>query len=395
MTKLRLSARANLLKPSPTLAMTGKARTMKAAGIDVISFAAGEPDFNTPESICRTAIEAIEAGHTKYTPSAGTPELKKAIVGKLQRENGLDYRAEQIVVSCGAKHSVYNAMQVLVNEGDEVILLAPYWMTYADQVMLAGGRPVVVHAGHDNGYVPTAEQIAEAVTPRTRAIILNSPCNPTGAMIPAETLAKIGALAVRHGFWIVADEIYERLTYGNAHQSAAALGAEVASQTITIGGCSKTYAMTGWRIGFAAAPDDVAQAMSNLQDQVTSNPTAFAQAGAVTAFNLPTEAVEAMRAEFRARRDLIVGLLRQITGLKVHTPEGAFYVFPNVEAYLQGRMRTDVELADHLLAEAHVATIPGSVFEGPGHLRLSYAASRQDIERGVERIAAALKNLAE
>lgn len=384
-----------MLKPSPTLAMTGKARTMKAAGIDVISFAAGEPDFNTPESICRTAIEAIEAGKTKYTPSAGTPELKQAIVDKLQRENGLEYRPEQIVVSCGAKHSVYNAMQVLVNEGDEVILLAPFWMTYADQVMLAGGRPVVVHADHENGYVPTGAQIAAAVSPRTKAIILNSPCNPTGAMIPSETLAQIGELAVRHGFWIVADEIYERLTYGNAHQSAAALGAEVASQTITIGGCSKTYAMTGWRIGFAAAPSDVAQAMSNLQDQVTSNPTSFAQAGAVTAFNLPPDAVEAMRSEFQSRRDLIVGLLREIPGLKVHKPEGAFYAFPNVEAYLTGRMKTDAELADHLLAEAHVATVPGSVFEGPGHLRLSYAASRQDIERGVERIAAALKNLAE
>lgn len=389
-TTLGLSARSQLLKPSPTLAMTAKARRMKAEGIDVVSFAAGEPDFNTPANVCAAAIEAIEAGFTKYTPSAGTPELRAAVCRKLLRDNGLRFTPDQIVVSCGAKHSVYNALQVLVDPGDEVILLAPYWMTYYDQVVLAGGVPTVIHTKSETGFEPTEEQLRTAVTRKTKAIILNSPCNPTGATISPERLAQIGDLAVRHGFWIVADEIYERLTYGHAHRSASALGAEVAAQTITIGGCSKTYSMTGWRIGYAAAPVEVAKALSNLQDQITSNPTSFAQVGAIAALDSPPESVETMRSEFQVRRDLMVGLLREIEGLDVPVPDGAFYVFPGVRRYLGGRVDTDGELADYLLNEAHVATVPGSVFEGPGHLRLSYAASRQDIERGVRRIADAL-----
>jgi aspartate aminotransferase len=392
-TTLGLSARTDLLKPSPTLAMTGKARKMKAEGIDVVSFAAGEPDFDTPDNIREVAIDAIRKGNTKYTQSSGTPELREAICGKLQRENGLVYAPEQVVVSCGAKHSLYNAMQVLVDAGDEVILIAPYWMTYFDQAQLAGARPVVIYTNSENGFVPTKEQINDAITPKTRAIVLNSPCNPTGAMLDDEILTHIAAQAVRNGFWIVADEIYERLTYGHAHRSVAALGAEVAAQTITVGGCSKTYAMTGWRIGFAAAPLAVAKAMTNLQDQVTSNPTSFAQAGAVAAFNMPADAIESMRAEFEARRDLIIGLLRAIPGVQVPLPEGAFYVFPDVRNFLGGIVATDVDLADTLLAHAHVATVPGSVFEGPGHLRLSYAASRADIERGVARISETLSSL--
>lgn len=366
---------------------------MKAEGIDVISFGAGEPDFNTPEPICRAAIEAIEAGFTKYTPSAGTPDIKKAIVGKLERENGLTYAPEQIVVSCGAKHSIYNAFQVLLDPGDEVILIAPYWMTYADQVRLAGGTPVVIRTTAESGFVPTLDQLRAAITPKTRAIMVNSPSNPTGAVLPRQTLKEIASLALQHGFWIIADEIYERLVYGVEIKSMATLGKEVYDQTITVNGCSKSYAMTGWRIGFAAAPVAIAKAMSNLQDQVTSNPTSFAQKGAVAAFGLPAEAVEAMRAEFEIRRDLIVGLLQQIPDVVVPVPQGAFYAFPDVSAYLGGNLPTDIELASHLLEEARVATVPGSVFEGPGHLRLSYAASRENIERGVERIADALRRL--
>lgn len=392
---LRLSSRTNLLKPSPTLSITAKANALKAQGRDVIAFGVGEPDFDTPEPIRQAAIDALNAGFTHYTASTGIPELKKAIVGKLERENGLTYAPEQIIVSCGAKQSVYNTMQVLVEAGDEVILIAPYWMTYADQIQLAGGTPKVVYTTGESDFVPTYEQLKQAVTSKTKAIILNSPSNPTGAVLPRETLKEIAALAIRHNFWIVADEIYERLLYGISHTSIGTLGKEVFERTITIGGCSKSYAMTGWRIGFAAAPLPVAKAMSNLQDQVTSNPTSFAQKGAVVAFNLPSESVEVMRAEFEERRNLIVKLLRDIPGLQVPEPKGAFYVFPNVSHYLGNKFASDADLATYLLETANVATVPGSVFEGAGHLRLSYAASREDIQRGVTRIGEALTALPE
>ncbi len=366
---------------------------MRAAGEDVISFGAGEPDFNTPEPICRAAIAAIEAGFTKYTPSAGIKELKDAIVAKLERENKLKYSADQIIVSCGAKHSVYNSMQMLLNPGDEVILIAPYWMTYADQVKLAGGVPVVVYTTSDTAFVPSADELKAAVSSKTKAILINSPSNPTGAVFPRETQKEVAALALRHGLWIIADEIYERLVYGTTHYSIAGLGAEVAEQTITIGGCSKTYAMTGWRIGFAAAPLRVAKAMSNFQDQVTSNPTSFAQKGAVVAFGMEASTVEVMRAEFEARRDLIVSLLQAIPCVRINPPKGAFYAFADFSAYIGGQFPTDIELSTFLLESAKVATVPGSVFEGPGHLRLSYAASREHIEKGVARIGDALKNI--
>lgn len=366
---------------------------MKAEGIDVVSFAAGEPDFNTPEPICNAAIEAIRAGFTKYTPSAGINELKDAIVAKLDRENGVKVAREQVVVSCGAKHSVYNTMMALLEPGDEVILIAPYWMTYADQIRLAEGVPVVVHTRAEDDFVPSFEDLKAAVTSRTKAILINSPCNPTGAVLPRSTVKEIAALALRHGLWVVADEIYERLIYGEEHQSIAALGSDIAEQTITIGGCSKTYAMTGWRIGFAAAPAQVAKAISNFQDQVTSNPTSFAQKGAIAAFQLGPESVESMRQEFEARRNLIISGLRSISGIRVPEPKGAFYAFPDVTAYLGGKIATDLDLAGYLLEEAQVATVPGSVFEGTGHLRLSYAASRASIEKGLGRIAEALKKL--
>ncbi len=367
---------------------------MKAQGADVISFAAGEPDFNTPEPICRAAIEALEKGFTKYTPSAGIADLRKVISEKLERDNGLVMAPEQVIVSCGAKHSVYNAMQVLLDSGDEVILIAPYWMTYAEQVRLGGGTPVVVHTDAASGFVPTYEQIREAVTRRTKAIVVNSPSNPTGGVWPRQTMKDIAALAIRHGFWIISDEIYENLIYGVDHVSIASLGREVAERTITVNGCSKSYAMTGWRIGYAAAPLAVAKAMSNLQDQVTSNPTSFAQKGAVVALSMPKGEVDAMCREFEGRRDLIVRLLGQIPGVELTPPKGAFYAFADFRTVLEGRLKTDVELADFLLSDALVATIPGSVFEGPGYLRLSYATGRADIERGVSRIAEALQRLA-
>lgn len=389
MKTLALSQRTNILKPSPTLAISAKANSMKADGIDVISFGAGEPDFNTPQPICDAAKEAIDSGFTKYTPSAGINELREAICGKLSRENGLQYYPSQVVVSCGAKHSVYNSMQVLINPGDEVILIAPYWMTYADQIQLAGGIPKVVKAPAETGFVPEIEQISQAITPKTKAILINSPSNPSGAVLPDTILQGIAELADKHDLWIISDEIYERLIYGTSFRSIASFSQNTKDRTITIGGCSKSYAMTGWRIGFAAAPLPVAKAMSNFQDQVTSNPTSFAQRGAVVAFNLPPESVESMRVEFEFRRDLIVKLLSDIPGCKISLPKGAFYAFPDVsQCLLPGE--TDGQLAEFLLEKAHVAVVPGSVFEGEGHIRLSYATSRLNIEEGVRRIKDAL-----
>lgn len=389
----RLSDRSGLLKPSPTLSITAKAKAMKAQGEDVLSFAAGEPDFNTPDTVCQAAIEALNQGFTKYTPSSGIPELKDAIVGKLQRENGLGFEPSQIVVGCGAKHSIYNSMMTLLNPGDEAILIAPYWMTYADQIRLAGAVPVVVKTDLATNFVPAIEAIQAKITPRTRLILVNSPSNPTGAVYPRKTLEAIAELALRHNLWIVSDEIYERLVYGTKHESVCSLGKEVQERTVLIGGCSKTYAMTGWRIGFAAAPKPVASAMSNFQDQVTSNPTSFAQKGAIAAFNMDASGVEAMRVEFEARRDLFIGKLRQIEGLGVPTPMGAFYVFANVSRFLRNGIATDVELANYLLEEAKLATVPGSVFEGEDHLRMSYACSREDLSRGAERLGEALSKL--
>lgn len=390
---ISLSRRVGALGPSPTLGITAKANEMKASGIDVVSFAAGEPDFPTPQPISDAAIAALQAGFTKYTPSSGIAPLKEAIAAKLERENGVSASPSSIVVSCGAKHSVYNTMFTLLDEGDEAILIAPYWMTYADQIRLAGGVPAVVKTGPETGFVPSIDAIREKITPRTKAILINSPGNPTGAVYPKATIEAIAELAVRHDLWLVSDEIYERLVYGERAISPASLGKEIAERTITIGGCSKTFSMTGWRIGFASAPEPIAKAMSNLQDQVTSNPTSFAQKGAIAAYQLPPEAVEAMRAEFQIRRDLITGLLNQIPGIHATVPGGAFYAFPDVSEHLNGMIRDDRALAAHLLETAHIATIPGSVFEGEGHLRLSYACSRADIERGVARLAEALKNL--
>jgi aspartate aminotransferase len=386
---LSLAQRTGLLKPSPTLSITAKANAMKAEGHNVISFGAGEPDFNTPQVICDAAKSALDAGFTKYTPSAGIKELREAISAKLKRENGLDYSPEQIIVSCGAKHSVFNTMQVLVDPGDEVILLAPYWMTYADQIRLAGGIPKVIHCSAASGFVPTYDQLREAIGPRTKAIIMCSPSNPTGAVMPHQTLKEIAALAIRHGFWIISDEIYERLIYGQKFESLGSLGKEALAQTITIGGCSKSYAMTGWRIGFSASPLPIAKAMSNFQDQVTSNPTSFAQKGAVVAFELPASDVEAMRVEFEARRDLIIGLLNDIPGVECGVPGGAFYAFPDISKHLR-EGETDVDLTSYLLEKALVAVVPGSVFEGAGHIRLSYATSKENITEGVRRIREAL-----
>lgn len=379
--------------PSPTLAMATKAKQMKADGIDVVSFAAGEPDFDTPTKIVDAAKRALDSGKTRYTPTPGTVELREAVAAKYLRENMLEYKPSETMVSTGAKQCVYNAVQVLVDEGDEVLIPAPFWMTYEAQVDLAGGKSVIVPSSIAEGFVPNPDRLAEAVTPRTRAIMLNTPCNPTGAAIPSDVLQAIGELAVKHGLWVISDEIYEHLTYGHHHTSIAALSPAIKERTVTITGCSKSFAMTGWRIGFIAGPLDVIKAMTDLQDQVTSGATTFSQSGAVEALSLDTSEIEGMRSTFEKRRDLIVSLLREIPYVDVFNPLGAFYVFPDVSAYIGTKFKDDIQIADWLLEEAKVATVPGGVFYGPGHLRLSYACSEADIKKGVERLADALAKI--
>lgn len=362
---------------------------MRAQGKNVLTFAAGEPDFNTPEEICESAIRAIKEGKTKYTPSAGIPALREAIAAKVTQETGWQVAPNQVVTSTGAKQALYNTFQLLLNEGDEVILLAPYWMTYRDQVELAGGVPVIVKASREDRYIPNPDQVRAAITPRTRAIVINTPSNPTGAVIPREILTQLVEIAVQHNLWIVSDEIYDKLVYDGEHASVASLGEEVQRRTILINGVSKTYAMTGWRLGYLVAPPQIAQAASNFQDQVTSNPSSVTQYAALAALKMDMSGVTAMREEFHARRDLIVQGLAEVPGFQIDLPGGAFYAF--VDAHERLGTRTDVELADFLLEKAEVALVPGSVFEGDGCLRLSYAASRADILEGVRRIQCAMK----
>lgn len=390
-----LASRTAHVRPSPTLAITAKAAAMQAAGKDVIRFGAGEPDFNTPEAICEAGIDAIRAGFTKYTASAGIPELRKAIAEKLAHENGLSGIApENVVVTCGAKHGIYNALMVAIEPGDEVLIPAPFWMTYTDQTRLAGGVPVVVQSTPEAGFVPTREQLEAARTPKTKAIMINTPNNPTGVVWPRETIEMVADFALKHGLWIIADEIYEKLIYQREHVGPTMLGPEVAAQTLLVGGCSKSYAMTGWRIGYVAGPLAAMKAMSNFQDQVTSNPTSFAQMGALYALRMDDSVVEGMRQEFAARRELMFALLRAIPGLKVPEAQGAFYALPDVTAFLGGKVKTDIELADLLLDEALVATVPGTVFTAAGHIRFSYTADQDNIRRGIARVAEALAALA-
>jgi aspartate aminotransferase len=386
-----LSDRVSLLKPSPTLALTAKVAELRRNGEQIVSFAAGEPDFGTPASVCEAGIEAIRAGYTRYTAGAGIPQLREAIAAKLLTDNGVKVEPSEVVVSAGAKQALFNAITALCNPGDEVILIAPYWMTYRDQVLLAGGKPVAVQTSRAEGYIPSADALKAAITSRTKAIVVNSPSNPTGAVLPRATLKEIAALALRNEIFVISDEIYERLVYdGEKHVSIASLGSEIAGRTITINGMSKAYAMTGWRIGYSAAPRPVAKAMSAIQDQVTSNASSISQYAALVALALPKEALTAMTEEFQCRRDLILQELAKIPGVTCPKPGGAFYAFPDVSAYLDGG--DDVALSQKLLEGQKVATVPGSVFEGAGHLRLTYALDRAQISEGVRRISEGLQS---
>ncbi len=391
-----LSRRARNISPSPTLSIDAKAQEMKRQGIDVITFGVGEPDFDTPEHIKEAGIAAIREGFTKYTPSNGIVDLKEAIAEKLRMENDLDYKPGCILVSMGAKHSLYNAILTLVDDGDEVIVPAPYWVSYTEQVKLAGGIPVVVPTLEQHDFKLTRSQLEGAVTKRTKALILNSPNNPTGAVYTKEELEAIAGVCEQHGIYVISDEVYEKLIYDGArHVSIASLGPEIKKLTVTINGVSKAFAMTGWRIGYAAAEKEIIEAMGALQSHATSSAASMCQKASVKALTGPDDAVVAMVREFAARRDYIVDRLNSMQGVTARRPQGAFYVFPNITG-LYGRVvggrhiSDDTTLAEALLEVAKVAVVPGVAFGWPGNLRFSYATSMEKIKAGLDRIEAVL-----
>ncbi|MEK6535746.1 MAG: pyridoxal phosphate-dependent aminotransferase [Thermodesulfobacteriota bacterium] len=396
---MKLASRIALIKPSPTLTIQAKANALKASGRDIIGFGAGEPDFDTPLNIKEAAIRAIHAGFTKYTPVGGTDELKDAVIAKLQRDNQLTYRRSEIVISCGAKHSLFNVAQVLFEEEDEVLIPSPYWVSYPDIVYLTGAKPVVIRTRVGDGFKLQPAQLEAAITPRTRAIIISYPSNPAGVCYSRRELEELAAVILRKGIMIISDDIYEKIIYDDQpFFTLASLSDELKRISIVINGVSKSYSMTGWRIGYAAGSEEIVSAMTKYQSQNTSNPTSIAQKAAVEALNGPQEGVGVMAREFQKRRDLIVGRLAAIPGVTCLKPQGAFYVFPNVGSYY-GRsfgekvIRNSAEMATYLLDEANVALVPGGDFGHDDHIRISYATSMEQIEKGVERIRLALLKL--
>jgi len=391
-----LSDRSQRIKPSPTLAMDARAKAMKAEGIDVVNFGVGEPDFDTPDYIKEAAIKAIRDGFTKYTPAGGTDELKDAVARKFSRDNGLEYAKDEMLVSCGAKHSLYNIAQALFNPGDEVIIPAPYWVSYPDQALLNDAVPVFVKTLEEDRFLLRPEALEAAITKKTKALILNSPSNPTGFAYDRKGLEAIAELAVRRGIYVISDEIYEHLVYdGTKHVSIASLGKEVKEKTIVVNGVSKSHAMTGWRIGYAAGPKGIIKAMTNIQSQSTSNPASISQKAAVAALDGPQDFVEMMRAEFDKRRRFLVDELNSIEGVSCLKPNGAFYAFPNISK-LYGRKAGDrlinssLDMALYLLEVAKVALVHGEAFGNDSYIRLSYAASMETIRKGLDRIREAI-----
>ena len=379
---MQLSSRANSLTPSLSLSVDSKAKAMKAEGIDVCSFGAGEPDFDTPDHIKAAAMASLEAGFTKYTPSSGIPELRQAIAEKFQRDNGLEYKPSQIIVSCGAKHSCYNAILATCQPGDEVIIPAPYWLSYPEMVRLAGAEPVFVQAKEEDGWKLTPEEFENAMTPRTKMIILNSPNNPTGAVYSREELEGIAAVAAEEEILILSDEIYEKLLYDDAkHVSPASLGPGFYELTVTVNGFSKSYAMTGWRLGYLGAPEPIAKAIDSIQSHVTSNPCSFAQKGALAALKGDQQPVEDMREEFNLRREYMVERLSKIASVSLVRPNGAFYILVNISKF----GLTSQNFADRLLSKSNIAVVPGIAFGDDRTVRFSYATSLDVIKRGMDR----------
>ncbi len=392
-----LSKKISEVSPSSTLAIDSKFKAMKAEGIDVVGFGAGEPDFDTPDYIKEAAIRAIQEGKTKYTPASGTLELRKAICEKFQRENGLTYTPDQIIVSNGAKHALVNTFMAILNPGDEVIVPAPFWVSYPEMVKIADGVPVILYTKEEDNFKFTAVQLESAITDKTRAIILNSPSNPTGMVYTEDELKAIADVAVKHNIYVVSDEIYEHLIYEGKHVSIASFGEEIKDLTIIINGVSKTYAMTGWRIGYSVANKEVTKVMANLQSHASSNPNSIAQAATVAALSGGYEEIEAMKKEFAARRNYMVERLNAIDGLSASMPQGAFYVLMNISK-IKGRtlagvtINTSDDLANVLLEKAKLALVPCSGFGADDYMRWSYATSMENIKEGIDRLENFLKN---
>ena len=388
---MRISQKVNQIEPSATLSISARAQAMKKSGLDVVSFSAGEPDFDTPGCIKDAAKSAIDQGFTKYTPTSGIPELKEAICVKFKRENGLDYRPEEIIVSCGAKHSLYNAILTLCDAGDEVLLPLPYWVTYVEQIRMAGGTPVFIDCDPKTLMIDW-DDIEKKMTDRTRMIILNNPSNPSGVVWDTESLQKLADLAIEKNLVVISDEIYEHLIYeGTRLVSIASFSPEIQSQTIVINGVSKTFSMTGWRIGYAAGPQNVIQAMGRLQDHSTSNPVSISQKAALAALQCNRHIIQDMLDAFNRRRLLMVQHLSEIPGVSFPIPRGAFYIFADFSPYLgkcfSGQpIDTSLQFAEILLDKAHIAAVPGSAFGMEGYLRFSYATSEANIEKGMSRL---------
>lgn len=392
--KLHLSQRAKNLKPSPTLAVTARAAELRAAGKNIIGLGAGEPDFDTPEHIKQAAIEAINHGDTKYTAVDGTPALKKAIINKLKRDNGIDYSANQILVSCGGKHSFYNLCQAMLDSGDEVIVPAPYWVSYPPMVELANAKAVILQAGMEQNFKITPAQLEAAINTKTRMVILNSPSNPTGAVYSeAELLALAEVLKKHPDILIISDDIYEAIIWDTKpYTNILSVAPELYDQTMILNGVSKAYSMTGWRIGYAAGPAALIKAMTTIQSQSTSNPTSISQAASVAALNGDQSCINEMLQSFKTRHDKILPLLNALPGVKCNPAQGAFYLFPDFNEAIKATdgVNDDISMGEYLLEHAGVALVPGSAFGAPGFMRLSYATSMDNLENALERLKTAL-----
>ncbi|SDY85163.1 aspartate aminotransferase [Proteiniborus ethanoligenes] len=394
---LNLSKKALMIYPSVTLEITAKAKEMKEMGINVIGFGAGEPDFNTPENIQNAGIEAIQSGNTKYTATSGIPELKKAICQKLKSENNLDYKTNNIIISNGAKQSIFNALFAILNPGDEVIMPIPYWVSYPEFIRLCDGIPIPIETKEENGFKISVRDLDYVLTPKTKALILNSPSNPTGTVYNEDELKEIANWAVKNNIFVISDEIYEKLVYdGHKHISIASFSEEIKKLTIVINGMSKAYAMTGWRIGYAACDEEIVKVMTNIQSHTTSNPCSISQYASVEGLIGDQFIIEEMKKHFIARRDYMVEKINSINGLSCKKPVGAFYVMANISKLkglnIKGRtINTSLDFANLLLEEGKVAVIPGSAFGADDFVRLSYATSMKNIEEGLKRIEEILK----
>jgi len=386
-----LSEKISQISPSPTLSITAKAKKMQAEGVNVIGFGAGEPDFDTPVNIKEAAKKAIDKGFTKYTPTAGTKELKDAICAKFKKDNNLEYAPDEILVSCGAKHSIFNIVVTLCNENDEVLLPSPYWVSYPEMVKVAGGKTVLLNTTKESGFKIIPEQLEKGIRPKTKLLILNSPSNPTGMVYSESELKELSKIITRTGIYCISDEIYEKVIYDQPHVSIASFGEEIKKKTIVVNGVSKAFSMTGWRIGYCAGPKEIIQAMSNLQDHSTSNPTSIAQAASVEALTGSQDDLEKMVKEFKKRRDFMVDRVNGIAGISTIKPQGAFYCWVDISGILQKsangkRIANSMDLTDALLNGAHVAVVPGGVFGDDNYIRLSYATSMENIIEGLNRI---------